>query len=114
MIFLDAALTSELRYLETGNIKEWQSFIHQAILEFERLGFDYSQVTVRVRLSLQALWEFFQQKLSTLSSEIEGIPTEQYLKNLRLKLDCLDLIGTTAGMASGLSNQHKLTQQRCA
>jgi hypothetical protein len=103
MTFLESSLLHQLRYLETGNIKDWQTFIHKSIHEFKALGFDYHQLTKSGRLSLQALWEFFQKKLPTVGSTIEGVTTEQYLKNLRLKLDCLDLVATTAGMALGLN-----------
>jgi hypothetical protein len=101
--FLDASLNHQLRYLDTGNSLEWQIFIKQAIQEFTALGMDYSCVTKGIRFSLQALWKFFQQKLPALGTTFEDLTADEYLKNLRQKLDYLDLVGTTtAGMALGL------------
>jgi hypothetical protein len=103
--FLDLSLNYQLGYLDTGDSLEWQIFIKQSIQEFTTLGMDYSCVTKGIRFSLQALWKFFQQKLPTLGSTFEGLTTDVYLKNLRQKLDYLDLVGTTtAGMTLGLGH----------
>jgi hypothetical protein len=98
--FIEAGLNHQLSYLETGNIQEWQTFVSQYIQEFKQRNLDYNQIAKSSRYLLQALWEFFQQKLpATVGNTIEGVPTGQYLKNLKLRLDCLELVASTAGMA---------------
>jgi hypothetical protein len=102
MKFLEAGLSHQLRYLETGNIKDWQAFVHKSIQEFNRLGFEYARVVKSGQLSLQALWEFFQKELPRVGNTIEGIPTSEYLQNLKRRLDGLELVATTTAMATGL------------
>jgi hypothetical protein len=103
MKFLETGLNHQLRYLETGNIKDWQTFVHKSMQDFNRLGLEYIHVINRGQLSLQALWEFFQKELPRVGNTIEGIPTSEYLQNLKRRLDGLELVATTTAMATGLS-----------
>jgi hypothetical protein len=105
MKFLETSLTEQLRYLETGNIKEWQAFVHKSIQDFDGRGFEYAQITKSGQLSIQALWEFFQKELPKVGSTIEGIPTSEYLHKLRRRLDGLELVGTSISMAIGLNRK---------
>jgi hypothetical protein len=105
MKFLETSLTEQLRYLETGNIKEWQAFVYKSIQDFDGRGFEYAQIIKSGQLSIQALWEFFQKELPKVGSTIEGIPTAEYLHKLRRRLDGLELVGTSVGMAIGLNRK---------
>jgi hypothetical protein len=101
--YLQTNLKMQLRYLETGNIKEWQNYIHQDIQANSQRGLDYTQVIKRGQLLLTALEQFYQEKLPSLGNTIQGVPISEYLHSLERRIVGLNMVATTAAIASGLS-----------
>jgi hypothetical protein len=110
--YLQDGLEMQLHYLETGDIKTWQIFVDRTIQSLSYYNLDYNIISKSGQLLLLVLKRFYQENLPTLGSTIEGIPTSQYLQSIEKRLAGLNLVATTAAIATGLAqlnlsiNQH--------
>jgi hypothetical protein len=101
--YLQEGLEMQLRYLETGDIKTWQVFVDRTIQNLSYYNLNYNTISKSGQLLLMALKKFYQKNLPTLGSTLEGIPTLQYLQSVERRLAGLNLVATTAAIATGLA-----------
>jgi hypothetical protein len=109
--YLQEGLEMQLRYLETGDIKTWQVFVDRTIQNLSYYNLDYNTISKCGQLLLLALKRFYQKNLPTLGSTLEGIPTPQYLQSIERRLAGLNLVATTAAIATGLAQLNLSTTQ---
>ncbi len=100
-------LQMQLRYLETSNLSEWQSFIEKAVLERLIQGLDYTSIVKAEQCLTEALGQFFQ------GIPLEGDEAGKIQVSLQRRLQGIHIVASSVAIRVGLKfRQEKINSGR--